>query len=122
MHEFSIVQSLLGLIEKHARENRASSVTKVVIQVGVLSGVEPHLLDIAFNTFKEGTIASGAELVIEVEPLRILCLDCNGEFTKEELSAVCPNCNSLNTKVTGGEDLFLKSMEMECDEEAQDKA
>jgi len=57
MHEFSIVQSLLNLIENYARENNASSVSKVVVQIGVLSGVEPHLLEIAFNTFKEGTIA-----------------------------------------------------------------
>jgi len=117
MHEFSVVQSLLGLIEQYAKESGASSVTKVVVQVGVLSGVEPHLLELAFNTFKEGTVAEGAELLIELDKLRVSCHDCGGEFTKDELNAVCPRCGSLNTDVKGGEDLLLKSLELECDEE-----
>ena len=117
MHEFSVVQSLLGLIERYANENGARSVTKVVVQIGVLSGVEPHLLELAFNTFKEGTIAQDAELVMEIEPLKLACLDCGREFVKEELSAVCPGCGSSNTEITGGKDMYLKSLEMECDEE-----
>ncbi len=117
MHEFSVVQSLLGLIEKYAEENGARLVTRVVVQVGVLSGIEPHLLELAFNTFKEGTVAQDAELVMEIESLRLVCRDCGGEFVKEEISAVCPGCGSLNTEITGGEDMYLKSLEMECDEE-----
>ncbi len=117
MHEFSVVQSLLGLVEQYAKESGAHAVTKVVVQIGVLSGIEPHLLEIAFNTFKEGTVAQDAELVMEIEPLRLVCQDCGGEFSKEELSAVCPRCGSLNTEITGGEDMYLKSLEMECDEE-----
>ncbi len=119
MHEFSIVQSLLNLIENYARENNASSVSKVVVQIGVLSGVEPHLLEIAFNTFKEGTIAEGAQLVMEIEKLKIRCADCGNESEKDELTALCPICGSLNTEITGGEDMFLKSLEMECDETSQ---
>ncbi len=115
MHEFSIVQSLLGLVEEHARENRAKGVIRVVVRVGVLSGVEPHLLEMAFDTFKEGTIARNAELVIEVERLRLRCEDCGRESEKEELNALCPHCGSLNTQVIGGEDMFLKSLELECD-------
>ncbi|NPA42038.1 MAG: hydrogenase maturation nickel metallochaperone HypA [Aquificae bacterium] len=114
MHEFSIVQSLLALIEDYARENGAKEVSKVVVQVGVLSGVEPHLLKTAFDTFKEGTVAETAELVMEIEPLRIKCLDCGEEAQKEELNALCPSCGSVNTQVVGGEDLLLKSLEMEC--------
>jgi len=53
MHEFSIVQSLLNLIEENARKNSAKSVSKVVVKIGKMSGVEPHLLEIAFNIFKE---------------------------------------------------------------------
>jgi len=115
MHEFSIVQSLLGLIEEYARENKAKSVTKVVVSIGVLSGVEPHLLEMAFNTFKEGTVAEKAELVMEIEKLRIRCMDCGKESEKEELNALCPECGSLNTQIVGGQDMFLKSLELEVD-------
>ena len=56
MHEYSVVQSLLESCEEHARVNEASKVTKVVVKIGVLSGVEPDLLKTAFDTFKEQTV------------------------------------------------------------------
>jgi len=115
MHEFSIVQSLLNLIEEYARENNAKRVTKVVVSVGVLSGVEPHLLEMAFNTFKEGTVAEKAELVMETEKLRIKCMECGKESEKEEMNVVCPKCGSLNTQIIAGQDMFLKSLELEVD-------
>lgn len=122
MHEFSVVQSLLALIEDYAKENSASSVTRVIVRIGVLSGIEPHLLRLAFDTFKEGTVAHEAELVMSVEKLRIRCLDCGGESEKEEINAICSICGSLNTEITGGQDMLLESLEMECDEETQNKA
>ncbi len=115
MHEFSIVQSLLGIIESEARKNNAKKVTKVVLSIGVLSGVEPHLLRMAYETFKEGTLAEDSELVIEVEPLRVRCRDCGREGKKEELNLQCPHCGSLNTEVTGGEEMLLKSLELEVE-------
>ncbi len=116
MHEFSVVQSLIALIEKYARENGAKRITKVVVIVGVLSGVEPHLLEFAFETFKEGTIAEKAEFIIEVERLKVWCEDCLVESEKEELNVACPVCGSLKTRIKGGEDLLLKSLEMECED------
>ncbi|MEA3371493.1 MAG: hydrogenase maturation nickel metallochaperone HypA, partial [Campylobacterota bacterium] len=41
MHEYSIVQSLIDSCEEHLKENNATKVTKVVVKIGVLSGVEP---------------------------------------------------------------------------------
>ena len=56
MHEYSIVQSLLDQCEDNAKANDAKKVTKVVVKIGVMSGVEPDLLKTAFDTFKEGTM------------------------------------------------------------------
>ena len=44
MHEYSVVQALLEQVEKYAAENEAERVTKVVVKIGVMSGVEPHLV------------------------------------------------------------------------------
>jgi hydrogenase nickel incorporation protein HypA/HybF len=120
MHEFSIVSSLMLLIEEQAKRYNASKVTKVVLGVGRLSGVEADLLKIAFDTFKEKTICEDAELVIEMEDVKIYCLDCGRESNMgERLSRKCPVCGSLNTKITGGQDLYLKSLEMETEEEKE---
>jgi hydrogenase nickel incorporation protein HypA/HybF len=118
MHEFSIVQSLMGLIEKYVEEYNAKGVSRIVVSVGVLSGVEPHLLKIAFDTFKENTVADSAELVLEIEKLTLRCLDCGMVSQKEELNVICPCCGSFNTIIEGGQDLLLKSLELEYEDKA----
>ncbi|SHK41266.1 hydrogenase maturation nickel metallochaperone HypA [Thermocrinis minervae] len=112
MHEFSIVQSLISLIEKYASEEGAKSVTRVVLQIGPLSGVEPHLLEVAFNTFKEGTVANQAVLEIERTDLAIYCDSCGKEYSKKELNILCPVCGSYG-RVVKGDELILKSLEMD---------
>ena len=114
MHEFSIVSSLMLLIEEYAREHNAKKVAKVVVGIGKLSGVEPDLLKIAFDTFKERTICEEAQLVMEIEDVALKCRDCLKETTlREKLSRKCPHCGSLNTEIIRGQDLLLKSIEFE---------
>ncbi|MEE8587944.1 MAG: hydrogenase maturation nickel metallochaperone HypA, partial [Sulfurimonadaceae bacterium] len=73
MHEYSIVQALLTQCEEIAAANDATKITKVVVKIGVMSGVEPHLLEVAFNTFKESGVTEGSEFVMNIQPLTIEC-------------------------------------------------
>jgi len=113
MHEYSIVQALLNQIEDVAKENEATKVTKIVTKIGVMSGVEPHLLEIAFNTFKEDSIAKDAEFVMNIQPLTIRCNSCNTTTELKEAYYCCPECESLEVEVIDGEEMFLMSLEME---------
>lgn len=113
MHEYSIVQSLLESCEEQARQNEANKITKVVVKIGVLSGVEPDLLQTAFDTFKEQTICHDAEFIINLQEIEILCNDCNIKSTLQKHEFSCPNCQSINLQVTDGEDMYLMSLEMD---------
>jgi len=113
MHEYSVVQSLLEQIENIAQENDAKKVTKIVTKIGVLSGIEVHLLEVAFNTFKEKTIADGAEFVINVQAITIECAECQTVTELEAVEYCCPHCQSDKIKVIDGEDMYLMSVEME---------
>lgn len=113
MHEYSIVQSLLESCEEHVRQNDAKEVTKVLVKIGVLSGVEPALLQTAFDTFKEHTICHNAKFIINHQKVVIDCLDCNTTSTLEKNDFSCPNCESINIQVTDGEEMYLMSLEME---------
>lgn len=113
MHEYSVVQSLLESCEEHARQNEASKVTKVVVKIGVLSGVEPDLLQTAFDTFKEQTVCHDAVFLINHQKIVIDCFDCNSQSTLEKHEFSCPKCQSVNVKVIDGEDMYLMSLEME---------
>lgn len=113
MHEYSIVQSLLESCEEHAKQNDATKVTKVVVKIGVLSGVEPDLLETAFNTFKEKTVCDEALFVINKQDIVIFCNDCQTTSTLEKREFTCPKCQSINIDVKEGEEMYLMSLEME---------
>lgn len=113
MHEYSIVQALMEQVETLAEENDAKKILKVIVKIGVMSGVEPHLLEIAFNTFKEKTVCDSADFIMNIQPLTLLCQKCQVESELEKIHYCCPECSSLDVKVIDGEDMFLMSLEME---------
>lgn len=115
MHEYSIVSALLEQCEQHANENQAIRIAKVVIKIGVLSGVEPTLLTTAFETFKLEGRAKEAELVIDIQPIVIACNQCHTTNEVTERTVICPNCNSFDTKITDGEEMLLMQLELETD-------
>ena len=113
MHEYSVVQALLNQCEDVAAQNNATKITKVVTKIGVMSGIETHLLQVAFDTFKEGTMCDGAEFIINKQKLKLQCRECHAEFEVDEVRYFCIECESLSVKVLDGEDMYLMSLEME---------
>ena len=113
MHEYSIVQALLEQCENHVKANDATKVTKVVTKIGKLSGVEPHLLETAFETFKEKTVCDGAEFVMNLQNLVLYCNECKKESEQSEVRYLCMHCQSTNVSVVDGEEMYLMTLEME---------
>ena len=113
MHEYSIVQALIDQCETLAVANKASAITKVVVKIGKYSGVEPHLLETAFETFKAATVCDSAEFVMNIQPLVIMCSNCQTQSILDQPHYVCPVCQNLDIHVIDGEDMILMSLEME---------
>ncbi len=113
MHEYSIVQSLLNSCEDHAAQNGASKVTRIEVKIGQLSGVEPHLLEIAFETFKEATICENAVFDMQIQPLVIACNECQEEFRPKRFEFKCKACGSFDVKAIDGEEMYLMRLELE---------
>jgi hydrogenase nickel incorporation protein HypA/HybF len=113
MHEFDIVQNLLTLIKKYAEDHHAETVISVKIKLGRLSGVEPYLLKTAFDTFKQDTIAAGAQLIMDVRDVLIKCRECNQQSILEEFIFICPSCGSIDIETIDGEGMTLEQLEME---------
>lgn len=113
MHEYSVVQALLTQCEEYAKANDATKVDKVVVKIGVMSGIEAHFLEVAFNTFKEGSICDGAALIMNIQPVVIECNECRNITELEKNHYCCPTCESIDINIIEGEDMFLMSLEME---------
>jgi hydrogenase nickel incorporation protein HypA/HybF len=113
MHEYSIVQSLIESCEEHVKENNALKVTRVIVKIGVMSGVEPYLLKEAFNAFKEQSVCHDCEFIMNIQKVKIECNSCFILSELEKNEYLCPLCKSSNIKIIDGEDMFLMQLELE---------
>jgi hydrogenase nickel incorporation protein HypA/HybF len=113
MHELSIIAGMFDILEEKAREHHAKNIILVTIKVGKLSGAVPDLLESAFNTYKEGTLAAEARLEIVSLPVKVKCRACSREFTPEQYVFTCPGCSSTDLNVLEGMDLFIEKIEFE---------
>jgi hydrogenase nickel incorporation protein HypA/HybF len=110
MHEYSIVQALINQCDDIVKENEATEVEKLTVKIGVLSGVEPDLLQTAFDTFKKGTVCENAEYIQYLQPVVIQCNDCQAESEIKNDEYNCPKCNSSSFDIIDGEDLILMQL------------
>ena len=114
MHELSIAQALIEIVERHAGGRR---VTRVEVKVGRLSQVVPDALSFAFELVSQGTPVEGAELVLEDVPAAGTCGSCGSDTPLPELPLACRRCGSLDVEVTQGEELRVEALEIEEPEE-----
>ena len=112
MHEMSLCESLVGIVERTARANNAKAVRQVTLLVGPLSCADPDAMRFAFDACARGTLAEGARLDIETPPGTAWCFECNDTVTVSSHRDVCPRCDGSRLQVTGGEELRVKDMEI----------
>ncbi len=113
MHEVSLLESMLDLIEDNARDEAYSRVKRVCIEIGTLSCVEPDALRFAFNVVMQDTLAEDALLDILAIPGRAWCPLCRNTIAIDSLYDPCPNCQSFDLRVTQGMETRLKELEVE---------
>jgi hydrogenase nickel incorporation protein HypA/HybF len=113
MHELSLVASIFEVLEEKAREHGAARVTKVVLEVGRMSGAVSELLESAFDTYKKGTLAEGARLEIVLVPVKLRCPDCGGEAVREDTDFSCAACGSRRVEIVAGRELVVEKIELE---------
>jgi hydrogenase nickel incorporation protein HypA/HybF len=113
MHELGIASELFKIALKKAGGNNLKIVTKLVIKVGVASGIEKDFLRHSFTDhILPKTIAEGAELELVEEPVEIKCRNCGKKIsTQDGPKPGCPRCGSFNTEITKGKDVYLESIE-----------
>ncbi len=114
MHEVTVCDSLLDLVEETARKHRARRVAVVRVRIGEISGVVPELLQHAFDVLApERKITREASLVIDtIKPLAH-CEACGKDFEPVDYVFICPACGSGRTRLLAGDELSLDRIEME---------
>lgn len=113
MHELSLAENVLQIIEEAAVEQGFRRVKTVVLEIGSLAAVEPDAMAFCFDAAMRGSCAEDAELRIVSAPGIGRCADCATEFGLEELPAACPSCGGYRVEPIAGMALRVSELEVE---------
>jgi hydrogenase nickel incorporation protein HypA/HybF len=113
MHEMSLAEGVLQLIEDSAQTQHFSRVKTVWLEIGQLAGVEVEAMKFCFEAVVNDSIAQGAQLVIVEIPGQAWCLHCAEVVHVQALYDACPRCGSHQVQVTGGNEMRVKELDVE---------
>ena len=112
MHEMSLCEGILQVLEDQADAQRYRRVKTVWLEIGALAGVEPAALAFSYDVVCRGTLAEGSRLEIIELPGIAWCLQCADTVEIDERHAPCPGCGGAQLQVTGGDEMRIKELEV----------
>ena len=114
MHEMSLCQGIFDAVLPVARENGASAITSITLDIGEMTMVVAEALQFAFDVLGEDEpLLSGATLHMNFITPRSVCLECGCEFEHDRFHIRCTRCGSAATSLVAGRELDVASMEIE---------
>lgn len=113
MHELSIAEQVLACALETAAQHGAERISSLTVRAGAMQNIVTESLEMAFQAVAEGTIAEGAELLLEHVPVTARCRRCGLEFGVEDAIFVCPTCGIADVEMLTGGELLLMSLELE---------
>ena len=112
MHELSLSNGMLEIIEKQAAEAEFGRVLVVRLEVGSLSCVERDALAFCFDSVTRGSVAEGARLDILPVPGAAWCWDCEDVVSLARRGEACERCGGYRLRVRDGEQVRIVELEV----------
>jgi hydrogenase nickel incorporation protein HypA/HybF len=113
MHEMSLAESVLEIIENSAAQHGCAKVHTVWLEIGQLAGVEVEAMRFCFDAVTRGSIAAGAVLEIVETPGQGWCPTCQTAVPLATRYDPCPLCGGFGIGIMGGTEMRVKELEME---------
>lgn len=107
MHELSIAASIVDYATDFASEHQATSISRIEIEVGQLSGVITESLEFAMEEAVKGSVLEKAEVILTEVPGRSRCNRCQTEFDNPDWYTPCPSCLAMDAEIIGGKELLI---------------
>ena len=113
MHEMSLCEGILQILENEARSQNYERVKTVWLEIGALAGVEPEAMAFSYDAVCRGTLAEGSRLEIIDLPATAWCMVCGQSVEIRQRQDGCPQCGGYQIQVTGGDETRIKELEVE---------
>jgi hydrogenase nickel incorporation protein HypA/HybF len=111
MHEMSLVRNILDIVKEEAEAAQAEKVTAVHLVVGEGRDIVEDLVQSLFQFLARGSVAEGAEVILQHVPYMVRCNQCQTEFHLEIMRPekwVCPNCHAYKDyKLVSGQEFYI---------------
>jgi len=123
MHEFSIAQQVVEVVQAAAAKAGGAKVSEIHLRIGELSFIAEEQLRFAIEQLSTGTPLEGAELKFGSEPGKARCRSCGAEepVSYERLRAagaplaVCAKCGGA-AELSGGSGCTVENILVEVPE------
>ncbi|MGZ8238182.1 MAG: hydrogenase maturation nickel metallochaperone HypA [Methylobacter sp.] len=110
MHELSLLNNMREILEHNALSQKFSRVTKVTLEIGRFSSVEPDALRFCFDVVMKDSLAENAELIItELNGLG-LCRQCQQQIEMGTLYDPCSYCDNPFVTLIQGTEMKIKDL------------
>ncbi len=113
MHEMSLCEGVLQVLESEAQKQGFEKVKSVWLEIGDLAGVEMEAMESCFDAVTRNSLADGAQLNIINVPGLAWCMQCSKNVSVKQRFDECPDCGSFQLQVTSGEEMRIKELEVE---------
>jgi len=113
MHEMSLCEGVLQILQTEAKNQGFTKVKTVWLEIGDLSSVEPDAMLFSFDVVTRNSLADGAKLEIIHVPGDAWCMQCSKNVPVKQRFDECPECGSYQLQITGGDEMKIKELEVE---------
>jgi len=112
MHELSIAENLLELVDKYRAEKGFTRCSSIRLRIGLLAAVDEEALRFAVEALTEGGPNAGVSLEVE-RTFPLARCSCGDSFEVQDLIYLCERCGSTSARLSGGDELDILHLEVD---------
>lgn len=113
MHEMSLAQNILEIVDEILSEENHSELKEVVVDIGELIAVVPESLQFCYSALIEQTAYRKSKLTINILPIKAMCKTCHRQVKVDKFYFVCPQCQSQELEIIQGQELHVRYLEVD---------
>lgn len=112
MHEMSLCEGILQILEEQAKQQHFTQVKAVHLEVGVLAGVELSSLEFSYDIVMKDSLAQGSRLILHEKSASAWCMQCMQTVEIKKHGEACPCCQSFQLQINTGEEFRITELEV----------
>ncbi|GAB2894298.1 hydrogenase maturation nickel metallochaperone HypA [Uliginosibacterium flavum] len=113
MHELTLAERAIGIVEAAARKAEARRVTRIRLSIGALAHVDPDTMQYCCEVVSRDTLAAGAQIEVVRAPGLAWCATCSAEVALKQIGEPCPQCGGYQLNITDGDQMQVVDISIE---------